>query len=403
MKTLEVIPPRQLSKVSVTLPGSKSITNRALLLAALAEGSSRLTGALKSDDTKYMAKALGQLGVKITEPNATTFVIQGTGGKFVAPKKELFLGNAGTATRFLTAATCLVNGRVVITGDKHMQTRPIADLVDALQQLGVKINYLGKAGCPPLEIISTGTLKAKNKVVKIRGNISSQFVSALLMILPFTNAQLKITGKLASRDYLEITEKISARFRLGKKYLGKNIYIEPDASSATYFWAAKKLLRQPIKIANDQKKYLQPDALAKTIIEDFPNLPKEISGERFPDAIPTLAVLAAFGNSTVRFGNIANLRVKECDRIRALALNLNRIKPGLAKEVGNNLVVHGDPLLWQHGQSAKIETFDDHRIAMAFSLAGLKIAGIQISDPDCVAKSFPDYWKTLKRLGIKLV
>jgi 3-phosphoshikimate 1-carboxyvinyltransferase len=223
------------------------------------------------------------------------------------------------------------------------------------------------------------------------------------MLLPFTNAQLKITGKLASHDYLEITKKMISVFSQGKKYLAKDVYIEPDASSATYFWAAKKLLRLPIEISNEQKKYLQPDALAKTIIQDFPNLPKEISGERFPDAVPTLAVLAAFGKNTVHFTNIANLRVKECDRIHALALNLNRIKPGLAKELGDKLIVHGDPLLWQHGQGARIETFDDHRIAMAFSLAGLRIPGIKISNPDCVAKSFPDYWKTLKRLGIKLI
>lgn len=422
---LEIIPPATKLTGKVILPGSKSITNRALLLAALADGTSKISGALKSDDTKYMSAGLQKLGIKIKEKdNGTTFVVHGRGGKLEESPEPLFLGNAGTATRFLTAAAILVNGKTEIDGNKWMRKRPIGDLVNALRQLGARVEYLGKECCPPLRIISNGKPKS-NEEIKVRRDTSSQFLSAILMIQPFTNVKkvigMKTIGNknLVSPGYVWITMKIMEIFGiefkknksgftiLKNKYLSRNFETEADVSSATYFLAAQKLLNRKIEIPNlpDQweknEKSIQPDTQSFGIIDQFPNLPNEINGIKFPDAIPTLAVLAAFSGREILFTGIANLRVKECDRIHALALNLNKIKPGLAKEIGDNLKIFGDANLATTGKSATIETFDDHRIAMAFALAGLKIRGIKIDNPDCVAKSFPTFWKVWKSLGVE--
>jgi 3-phosphoshikimate 1-carboxyvinyltransferase len=397
----------------IQIPGSKSITNRALIIATFAKGNSLIQNALKSDDTRFMAKALKKLGVKITEPTSNSFFVQGTQGKFYQPKTKLFLGNAGTAVRFLTATACLVNGEVILDGDKRMQQRPITDLVNALKQLGIKIQYLKKTGCLPLKIISNGKLTATT--IKIQGNISSQFISALLMILPFVkNGEIMTLGKLASKGYIKITQQVMQSFgvrvfstgRLTKKfkikkqqnYQATNYLVEPDASSATYFWAAEKLLKQKIKILNAPKIWTQPDAKVQKIIQKFPNLPAKINGENFPDAIPTLAVLAAFTAGKTCFTGIANLRVKECDRISALATELNKIKPDLAEEKGDDLVIHGDSDLAKNGQAAKIETYQDHRIAMSFALVKLKIPKIKICNPKCVEKSFPEFFEVWKKL-----
>ncbi len=414
MNTLTIIPPQKPFTGSVALPGSKSITNRALLLAALAQGTSTITGALKSDDTKYMATGLGQLGVKIEEPDATTFVVYGTSGHLSESKEPLNLGNAGTAVRFLTAAATLVVGETIITGSERMQGRPISDLTDALKQLSVKITT--NDGSPPVKITSTGKLTGYS--VKVRGDISSQYISALLMTLPYAadrETELVITGDLTSRGYVDITTAVMAafgvipltaehgRFVLPKRhYQGTDYAVEPDASSATYFWAAEKLTGGEITLANAPRVWIQPDSESRGIMERFPGPLGVVDGSRFPDAIPTLAVLAAFADGQSRFTGIANLRVKECDRILAIVTELNKIKPGLASEDGDDIVIHGDKNLAQTGQPTTITTYDDHRIAMAFSLVGLRVPGITIQNPDCVAKSFPDYWQALESLGVTL-
>lgn len=399
---------------SVTLPGSKSITNRALLIAALAEGVSRISGALKSDDTKYMVDGLRQLGVTVEEPDKTTFIVQGRGGHFDESPKPLFLGNAGTAVRFLTAAACLVIGETTITGDERMQARPIEDLTDALSQLSVKIET--QDGSPPVKITSTG--KLTGYYTKVRGNISSQYVSALLMILPYAadhEAELRLDGPLVSRGYVDITTTVMSAFGViplasqedrfvlpKKKYSATDYAVEPDASSATYFWAMEKLLGGSVDFTNAPRTWIQPDAESRAVMERFPSPFGEVDGGRFPDAIPTLAVLSAFADGQTRFTGIANLRVKECDRIVALVTELNKIKPGLAQEDGDDLIINGEKNLPTIGRPVEISTYSDHRIAMAFSLAALKIPGIQIQDPDCVAKSFPGYWETLAGLGVKM-
>ena len=410
MKKLSIIPPGRPLTGRVSPPGSKSITNRALLLAGLARGTSRLTGALKSDDTRYMAEALRAMGVTIHEPDATTFVVDSS-GTLAAPAQPLFLGNAGTATRFLTAALALGNGRYVVDGDAHMRKRPIQPLVDALTALGVDI--AAPTGCPPVTMHATGRFST-NRVV-IDAGLSSQYVSALLMAAPLAGEDfvIELAGDaIGARGYIDLTlasmrafgakvEQVStSQWRVAPSgYTAANFHIEPDASAATYLWAAEALSGGKIDLGVDH--FTQPDAKARELIASFPHMQAEIDGSQMQDAVPTLAVLAAFNSTPVRFVGIANLRVKECDRIRALSLGLNGIRQGLAREEGDDLIVNADPSLAGQTLPAEIDTFADHRIAMSFALAGLKVHGITILDPDCVAKTFPAYWDVLDGLGVE--
>lgn len=411
---LTLIPPTHPLVGRVSPPGSKSITNRALLLAALASGTSRLTGALKSKDTVLMAAALRQMGVSVEEPDATSFVVTGT-GKLTAPDGPLFLGNAGTATRFLTAAVATVDGTVIVDGDAHMRLRPIAPLVSALRSLG--IDATSETGCPPITIQGKGSFGQGR--VEIDAGLSSQYVSALLMAAPMGEGPIEValTGaEIGARGYVDLTlaamrafganvEQIDAgTWRvLPTGYTATDFVIEPDASAATYLWGAAALTGGDIDLGVAPDAFTQPDALAQAVIAQFPNLPAVIDGSQMQDAVPTIAVLAAFNNTPVRFVGIANLRVKECDRISALSTELNRIRPGLAREEGDDLVVNSDPALAGQTLPARIETYADHRIAMSFALAGLRIGGITILDPSCVGKTYPDYWDMLAGLGVGTV
>jgi len=394
-------------------PGSKSITNRVLLLAALADGTSRISGALKSDDTRYMADALRQMGVKIDEPDDTTFLVHGK-GRLEQPPKPLFLGNAGTATRFLTAAAASVTGQVVVDGDEHMRQRPIGPLVDALGRLGVAIT--APSGCPPVTIEGAG--KLPGGTIEIDGGLSSQYVSALLMVAPLADepVDVRLTGEeIGARGYIDLTtaamkafaadvEKLSdSHWKITPRtYLASDCLVEPDASAATYLWAIEALTGGKIDLGIAAEAFTQPDARAYAVIAQFPQMPSEIDGSQMQDAVPTLAVLAAYNSTPVRFVGIENLRVKECDRIAALSQGLNRIRAGLAEEDGDDLIVHSDPLLAGQLVDAEIDSFADHRIAMSFALSGLKTSGIAILDPGCVAKTFPGYWDVLAGLGVEL-
>lgn len=410
---LVIIPPNRPLIGRATPPGSKSITNRALLLAGLAKGTSRLTGALKSRDTSLMAAALRQMGVTVDEPDATSFVVTGT-GTLQAPRAPLMLGNAGTATRFLTAAVALVDGTVVVDGDEAMRKRPIAPLVTALRSLG--IDAAAPSGCPPVTVRGRGSF-GKGRV-EIDGGLSSQYVSALLMAAPFGGGAIDValTGKdLDARGYVDLT--VAAMTTFGArvtpvdgttwrvaptKYHATDFAIEPDASAATYLWAAEALTGGRIDLGVPMDAFTQPDAAAAKFIRMFPHMPAVIDGSQMQDAVPTLAVLAAFNDTPVRFTGIANLRVKECDRISALATELSRIRPGLAHEEGDDLVVHSDSKLGGLTLPTRIETYEDHRIAMSFALAGLRIGGLAILDPDCVGKTYPGYWDALRSLGVEL-
>lgn len=412
MIELTITPPNHPLSGKVEPPGSKSITNRVLLLAGLAKGKSLLTGALKSDDTLYMAEALRAMGVTVTEPDATSFVVEST-GVLTAPAKPLFLGNAGTATRFLTAAVASVDGVVVVDGDEHMRKRPIKPLVEALNALGIEAE--APTGCPPVTVKGNGQGFIKDSVT-IDANLSSQYVSALLMAAPCGAKPLDIilAGEdIGAKGYIDLT--VSAMEAFGAKverisnaiwrvhptgYKASDFHIEPDASAATYLWGAELLTGGKIDIGTPADAFTQPDAKAYAVMAQFPNLPAEIDGSQMQDAIPTIAVLAAYNTTPVRFVGIANLRVKECDRIRALSLGLNGIREGLAEEDGDDLIVHADPALAGQTVSASIDTFHDHRIAMSFALAGLKTGGIAIQNPACVGKTYPGYWKALASLGV---
>ncbi|OYW81518.1 MAG: 3-phosphoshikimate 1-carboxyvinyltransferase, partial [Asticcacaulis sp. 32-58-5] len=348
-----LLPPKAPLAGKIALPGSKSITNRVLLIAALAHGKSHISGALKSDDTKYMARALRQLGVTVEETGDTDFVVTSSGTLMPSPE-PLFLGNAGTAVRFLTAAAANITGTTVLTGDEHMQKRPIAPLVEALNEAGVTAT--APTGCPPVTVTSDGGFK--NRSIEVDASLSSQYVSALTMagVKGDTPFRLKVKdGDIGARGYIDITLECMKAFgaefaqtgALGwdianTPYTARDYWVEPDASAATYIWGINALLGVNIDIGIAPEAMMQPDAKAYDFIAQFPNLPAVIDGSQMQDAIPTIAVLAAFNNHPVRFVGIANLRVKECDRINAVATELNRIQPGLAEEIGDDLLITPD-------------------------------------------------------------
>ncbi|MAZ20195.1 3-phosphoshikimate 1-carboxyvinyltransferase [Roseovarius sp.] len=411
--TATLTPPAGPLTGTVTLPGSKSVTNRALLVAALAQGTSTLTGLLRSDDTRHMMTALRQMGVEIEELSETSLRITGQGG-LRQPDAPLFLGNAGTAVRFLTAAVALVDGPVTITGDEHMQKRPIAPLIDTLVSLGVAAK--APTGCPPVEIIGTGAFRTGD--VTVSGALSSQYISAIMILAAMAKDETRIHiegGKIGAVGYLQITAAVMRAFGAEVSFPAENriviqpggyraadYAIEPDASAATYLWAAEVLTGGEIDTGAEPASMNQPDAAAHALIAAFPDMPAEIEGSQMQDAIPTLAVLAAFNTRPVRFTGIANLRVKECDRVEALRDGLTRIRADLATVEGDDLIVHADPALSGQTHPARIDSYADHRIAMCFALAGLHIHGITIEDPDCVSKTFPNYWAVLESLGVEI-
>lgn len=397
----------------VVLPGSKSVTNRALLVAALARGQSRLTGILRSDDTRYMMTALRQMGVGITEEDETTVTVAGQGGLSV-PDAPLFLGNAGTAMRFLTASVALVKGPVTLTGDAHMQKRPIEPLLETLRAMG--IDARAATGCPPVRINGTGGFDAHD--IAVSGALSSQYISAIMMLAAMGTslASLHILGgRIGAVGYLHITAAVMRAFgaEVGfpaadrieiapTGYRATAYAVEPDASAATYLWAAAALTGGRIDIGTTPEAMNQPDVAAHALIRRFPDMPAEIEGAQMQDAIPTLAILAAFNRTPVRFTGIANLRVKECDRIAALHEGLTRVRGDLATVEGDDLLVSGDPALAGQSLPARIDSHADHRIAMSFALMGLRVHGIEIEDPLCVSKTFPDYWTVLRSLGVRI-
>ena len=410
---LRVHPPGRPLVGQVRLPGSKSITNRALLLAGLARGESRLTGALKSDDTRHMAHALRAMGVGVEAPDETSFLVTGD-GRLRPPAAPLCLGNAGTATRFLTAACALCDGEVVIDGDAHMRRRPIAPLLDALRTLGVDAE--APTGCPPVRIAGRGGVDGGR--VEVDAGLSSQYVSALLMLAACARGPVEVALKgsaIGARGYVDLTLAAMRAFGaeveaqgddawrvLPTGFAACDLVIEPDASAATYVWAAEALTSGRIDLGLAPERFSQPDAAAHALIAAFPHMPAVIDGAQMQDAVPTLAVLAAFNATPVRFTGIANLRVKECDRLHALAVELARVRPGLALEDGDDLLIRSDPALPAPAAPLRLHTYADHRMAMSLALFGLRLENIEIEDPGCVAKTFPGYWDLLRGLGMEL-
>lgn len=400
-------------KGSVAVPGSKSITNRALLLAALSQGETRLTGCLVSKDSELMAQALRDFGISVSPVNPVEVIVKSS-GKLVPPENEIFVGNAGTTARFLTAAACLADGETILNGDEDMQRRPIQPLITALNELGFQAS--SKTGCPPVTLKGGATDLATT--VGIDAGLSTQYISALMMIAPHLenglSIELKNADGLDGAGYLEVTTSIMQEFGIkvesdssGKWLVPAGMYgcpnypVEPDYSACTYLWAADALSKATVEISNSkQGETAQPDAKALDVINQFPHMPAVVDGSQMQDAVPTLAVLAAFNETPVRFVGLKNLRVKECDRIEALREGLVRINSKLATVEGDDLLINSDPHLQPDSETTEIRTFNDHRIAMCFALAAIRVEGIVIEDPDCVGKTFPTYWAEMDRIGM---
>jgi 3-phosphoshikimate 1-carboxyvinyltransferase len=414
------LPPLMSARGTVRLPGSKSISNRVLLLAALAQGSTVVRDLLHSDDTERMLDALRLLGVNVESLDDNAYRVTGCGGNFPVKEAKLFLGNAGTAFRPLTAALALSGGSYELSGVPRMHERPIGDLVDALRQLGANIKYLGNEGFPPLRI---SPAKLAGDTAQVRGDVSSQFLTGLLMALPLLNRTVKVevVGELISKPYIEITLAMMARFGVtvqrdgwrsftvvaGSRYVSpKEIFVEGDASSASYFLAAGAIGGGSVRVEGVGKTSVQGDvrfteALEKmgaTItmgdnwIEAHAPAGKlnaiDLDCNHIPDAAMTLAVAALFADGMTTLRNIASWRVKETDRIAAMATELRKV--GATVEEGADYIRVTPPAEIRH---AAIDTYDDHRMAMCFSLAAFGNAGVRINDPKCVAKTFPEYFK----------
>ncbi|XXU21147.1 3-phosphoshikimate 1-carboxyvinyltransferase [Sorangium sp. So ce861] len=400
------------------VPGSKSITNRALVLAALADGESTLEGVLHSDDTRHMRSALEAMGIGIQDAGPETLVVQGGRHRLRAPERELFVGNSGTTVRFLAALACLVPGEVVLVGDEHMAKRPIADLVDGLRQLGADVACA--TGCPPLRIRGG---RLKGGTLTMRGDRSSQYFSAVMMAGPLAESaiELRIAGELVSRPYVEITRRMVADFggRIDEAagaftihpasgYRPRRYPIEPDASSASYPFALAAAAGGAITVPGLGEGALQGDyrfvelleqagarvskqADATTVRSDGRLRGIDVDMHHISDTVMTLAAIAPLFEGPTTIRNVANIRIKETDRLAATVAELRR----LGQEVS-----HGDDWLRIEPRPltpALVHSYSDHRMAMSFAILGLCRPGITIENPACVAKTYPTFWDDVER------
>ncbi len=426
MDHLDLTPVRHM-RGSVRLPGSKSISNRILLLAALASGDTRIQGLLDADDVDRMLEALVTLGIlieRVAEPGA--IVVHGASGAFPVKRASLFLGNAGTAFRPLTAALALSGGEYELTGVQRMHERPIGDLVDALLTIGADIRYARQQGYPPL-CIGVGAVRAAGSIA-IRGDVSSQFVSALLMALPLASsgAAVDVTGELISKPYVEITLELMRRFGVdverdewkrftvpGRVHYSSpgTVVVEGDASSASYFLAAGAVAGGPVRVIGVGTRSIQGDVRFADVLaqmgavvdrgDDWIEVRQrgQLKGidadfNMIPDAAMTAAVVALFADGPTTLRNIASWRVKETDRIAAMATELSKL--GALVEQGPDWLRIVPPHTLH---AATIDTYDDHRMAMCFSLAALGGVTVRINDPQCVNKTFPGYFEAFARLA----
>nr|MBF0222911.1 3-phosphoshikimate 1-carboxyvinyltransferase [Desulfobulbaceae bacterium] len=404
----------------ITVPGSKSLTQRALIAAALADGNSKLVGPLTSEDTHYTSQALKAMGITV-DSSKEVWQVAGKGGTIATPVQAIFLGNNGTATRFLTSVAALGNGDFSITGGPRMEERPIRPLMEALRGWGVTIKSIKGTGCPPLAVAARGIYGGKTVLPEGK---SSQYLSSLLLVAPYAAhpAQLEVLGEVFSKPYVQMTlavmnsfgVKVAADPNLNSfsipqaTYKAHTYHVEGDASSASYFWAAAAITGGRVTVKNVPDPSLQGDAVLVDMLADMGckvvksssgitvTGPKELKGIEVdmadcPDVAPTLAVVASFATGTTVIKNIAHLRIKECDRLHVMATELAKLGV-VTKELEDTLVIEGcgDPTKL-HG--AEIKTHEDHRIAMCFAVAGLKVPGIKIHGEACVAKSFPDFWE----------
>jgi len=412
----------------VNLPGSKSLSNRALLIAALAEGTTKITNLLESDDTRHMLNALRLLGVSYQlSEDKTECTVTGNGGPFCnSGPLEIFLGNAGTAMRPLCAALTLGEGTYVLTGEPRMKERPIGHLVDALRCAGADITYLETEGYPPLKIVANGL---RGGAVEIDGTISSQFLTALLMAAPMAqqDMHIHIIGELVSKPYIDITLDIMKRFgievshenyehfivKAGQSYRAVDTFmVEGDASSASYFLAAAAIKGGTVKVTGIGKRSIQGDIAFADVLEkmganvewadDYVSVTRgelhavDMDFNHIPDAAMTIATTALFAEGTTTLRNIYNWRVKETDRLYAMATELRKV--GAEVEEGEDYLTIIPPRQLKH---AAIDTYDDHRMAMCFSLLALDPVSVTINDPECTAKTFPTYFDVLESISVR--
>ena len=409
--------------VTVKVPGSKSYTNRALITASLAAGESVIRNVLLSDDTRLMMACLKELGVSIKsgqEDNA--LVIKGCGGAIPAGEANLFAGNAGTVVRFMTAALTLGKGRYEIDGVERMRNRPIQELLNGLNQLGADVTSKETTGCPPVVINASGL---KGGTIKMKGNVSSQYISAILLAAPYAtnDVHIIITDDLVSKSYVDMTIAVMNKFGVnvkrnsykefhvesGQSYKGCEYMVEPDASSASYFFAVAAITGGKVRVEGLGENSLQGDASFVDILGKMGCVARKAKGwleveggklrgididmNNTPDVVQTLVAVAVFAEGKTRIRNVKNLRYKETDRISALVNELKRIGVKV-REYEDGLEI--EPSTAPH--SAEISTYNDHRMAMSFALIGLRIRGIKIKNPECVHKTFPDFFESLEKL-----
>jgi len=403
-------------------PGSKSLTNRALVCAALAEGESVLRNALFSEDTEVMMDCLRKLGIPVTpDPESRIIGVTGTGGRIPAESADLYTANSGTTMRFLTAMVALGRGRYRLDGNPRMRERPIGDLLVALRNLGV--NAYSELGndCPPVWVCPTGEFGGETEIA---GDISSQFLSGLLMAMPCARSRvcLRVKGTLVSVPYVEMTLAVMKAFGVhvdrqdlrmfsspgNQKYKGREYWIEPDASAASYFFGAAAVTGGTITVEGLGKHSLQGDVAFCHCLEQMGCKVEwgedsiclrggklhgiDVNMNAISDTVPTLAVVALFAEGPTRISGVAHIRYKETDRIAALARELRKLGAEV-EEFEDGMRIHPGPL-----RPAEICTYDDHRMAMSFSLAALKVEGVVIQNPGCTAKTYPEYFEDLARL-----
>lgn len=418
---LEIQPTPGPIRGTIRPPGSKSLTNRALVIAALADGASTLTGVLDSQDTRVMLDSLVRLGLSVRhDAEAGRVGLVGCAGRLPANGAELWLENSGTSIRFLTALCALGRGRFRLDGNARMRERPIGDLVEALNQWGSNASCELGNGCPPVVVQADGV---PGGTARVRGETSSQYLSALLMAAPAARlcATIETVGRLVSEPYVEMTRKIMESFGVHvsaptqgayriepQMYRGRRYDIEPDASAASYFFAAAAITNGAVTVAGLSRNALQGDV---AFVEALRQMGCEVEYESagitvrggalhgididmnaISDTAQTLAAVAPFAEGPTRIRNIAHVRHKETDRIAAVAAELRRIGQTV-EEHPDGLTIHPAPI-----RPATIETYDDHRMAMSFALVGLRASGIRIADPGCTAKTYPDYFADLSRL-----
>jgi len=404
----------------VTIPGSKSYTHRALILSSLADGESALMNAAQCEDTERTSQALIKFGVEVSWESDRVRVL-GRGGKFKATDERIDVGNSGSSMRFLTALSALRKGVTLLDGSERMRKRPIGELLSGLGELGVKAYSQKGDDCPPVIVESQGLKGGK---ARVKGEESSQFLSGLLIVAPYAqgDVQIEMTSPLASKPYVEMTRDVMSGFgvkienqrydsffvKAGQRYLPQEYRIEGDVSSASYFFSAAAICRGKGRVKNLNPNTLQGDIGFLEILErmgcrvirgkDWIEVEGgvlhgvEMDMSAMPDLVPTLAVTAAFASGKTVIQNVGHLRLKESDRIHALAVELGKM--GIrAKEGENWLEVEGGR---PHG--AEIETYNDHRLAMSFAVAGLAIPGVKIAGEQCVNKSFPGFWEELQKL-----